>query len=121
MTTPAPQEHLAGHPPGPHRLGLQPAEVQEPLRVQLPAGHRPQGVDVLKEGLVLGAAAKGDADADLVVVNTCGFIDAAVEESLDAIGEAMERNGRVIVTGCLGVKEEEVRAAHPAVLAVTGP
>jgi len=60
-------------------------------------------------------------DADLVVVNTCGFIDAAVEESLDAIGEALEENGRVIVTGCLGVKEEQVRAAHPAVLAVTGP
>jgi ribosomal protein S12 methylthiotransferase len=60
-------------------------------------------------------------DADLVVVNTCGFIDAAVEESLDAIGEALEANGRVIVTGCLGVKEEQVRAAHPAVLAVTGP
>ncbi len=60
-------------------------------------------------------------DADLVVVNTCGFIDAAVEESLDAIGEALEENGRVIVTGCLGVKEAHVRAAHPAVLAVTGP
>ena len=60
-------------------------------------------------------------DADLVVVNTCGFIDAAVEESLDAIGEALEENGRVIVTGCLGVKEAQVRAAHPAVLAVTGP
>lgn len=60
-------------------------------------------------------------DADLVVVNTCGFIDAAVEESLDAIGEALEENGRVIVTGCLGVKESEIRAAHPSVLAVTGP
>jgi ribosomal protein S12 methylthiotransferase len=55
------------------------------------------------------------------VVNTCGFIDAAVEESLDAIGEALDENGRVIVTGCLGVKEDEVRAAHPDVLAVTGP
>jgi ribosomal protein S12 methylthiotransferase len=60
-------------------------------------------------------------DADLVVVNTCGFIDAAVEESLDAIGEALEENGRVIVTGCLGVREQEIRRAHPAVLAVTGP
>jgi len=59
--------------------------------------------------------------ADLVVVNTCGFIDAAVEESLEAIGEALAENGRVIVTGCLGVKEDEVRAAHPGVLAVTGP
>jgi ribosomal protein S12 methylthiotransferase len=61
------------------------------------------------------------AEADLVVVNTCGFIDAAVEESLQAIGEALQEHGRVIVTGCLGVKEDEVRAAHPAVLAVTGP
>ncbi|HHH38418.1 MAG TPA: 30S ribosomal protein S12 methylthiotransferase RimO, partial [Sedimenticola sp.] len=61
------------------------------------------------------------AEADLVLVNTCGFIDAAVEESLEAIGEALAENGRVIVTGCLGVREEEVRRAHPAVLAVTGP
>jgi ribosomal protein S12 methylthiotransferase len=60
-------------------------------------------------------------EADLVVVNTCGFIDAAVAESLDAIGEALAENGRVIVTGCLGVREEQIRAAHPAVLAVTGP
>ncbi len=60
-------------------------------------------------------------DADLVVINTCGFIDAAVEESLDAIGEALEENGRVIVTGCLGVKEAEIRERHPQVLAVTGP
>lgn len=59
--------------------------------------------------------------ADLVVVNTCGFIDAAVEESLDAIGEALTENGRVIVTGCLGAKGEVVREAHPQVLAVTGP
>jgi ribosomal protein S12 methylthiotransferase len=59
--------------------------------------------------------------ADLVVVNTCGFIDAAVEESLDAIGEALAENGRVIVTGCLGAKGELVREAYPKVLAVTGP
>ncbi|MBV2234223.1 MAG: 30S ribosomal protein S12 methylthiotransferase RimO [Sterolibacterium sp.] len=59
--------------------------------------------------------------ADLVVVNTCGFIDEAVEESLDAIGEALAENGKVIVTGCLGAREEVVRAAHPQVLAVTGP
>ncbi|MGB7990439.1 MAG: 30S ribosomal protein S12 methylthiotransferase RimO [Candidatus Methylophosphatis roskildensis] len=59
--------------------------------------------------------------ADLVVVNTCGFIDAAVEESLDAIGEAVAQNGKVIVTGCLGAKGSVVRDAHPAVLAVTGP
>ena len=60
-------------------------------------------------------------DADLVVVNTCGFIDAAVEESLDAIGEALAENGKVIVTGCLGAKDDVVLAAHPQVLAVTGP
>ncbi|MDO9371681.1 MAG: 30S ribosomal protein S12 methylthiotransferase RimO [Gammaproteobacteria bacterium] len=60
-------------------------------------------------------------DADLVIVNTCGFIDAAVEESLDAIGEALAENGKVIVTGCLGAKGDVVKQAHPAVLAVTGP
>jgi ribosomal protein S12 methylthiotransferase len=60
-------------------------------------------------------------DADLVVVNTCGFIDAAVEESLDAIGEALAENGKVIVTGCLGARGDVVRQAHPQVLAVTGP
>lgn len=62
-------------------------------------------------------------NADLVVVNTCGFIDSAVEESLDAIGEALTENGKVIVTGCLGAKEdgELVKKAHPQVLAVTGP
>ncbi|MEC4748082.1 30S ribosomal protein S12 methylthiotransferase RimO [Methylomicrobium sp. Wu6] len=59
-------------------------------------------------------------DADLVVVNTCGFIDAAVEESLDSIGEALAENGRVIVTGCLGAREGEIRARHPEVLKVTG-
>jgi len=60
-------------------------------------------------------------DADLVVVNTCGFIDAAVAESLDAIGEALRENGKVIVTGCLGARESVVKDAHPNVLAVTGP
>ncbi len=59
-------------------------------------------------------------DADLVVVNTCGFIDAAVEESLDSIGEALAQNGRVIVTGCLGSREAEIRERHPQVLKVTG-
>ena len=60
-------------------------------------------------------------EADLVIVNTCGFIDAAVEESLGTIGEALAENGKVIVTGCLGAKDGVVRAAHPSVLAVTGP
>jgi len=59
--------------------------------------------------------------ADVVVVNTCGFLDSAKQESLDAIGEAMNGNGRVIVTGCFGVEEGRIREAHPGVLAVTGP
>lgn len=59
--------------------------------------------------------------ADLVVINTCGFIDAAVEESLDAIGEALAENGKVIVTGCLGARPEVIMEKHPRVLAVTGP
>ena len=61
------------------------------------------------------------ADADLVIVNTCGFIDAAVEESLEAIGEALDENGRVLVTGCLGARADLVRQRYPSVLAVTGP
>jgi ribosomal protein S12 methylthiotransferase len=67
------------------------------------------------------ATAKDYGSADLVIVNTCGFIDAAVEESLGAIGEALAANGRVIVTGCLGAKQGVVQAEHPSVLAVTGP
>ncbi len=59
--------------------------------------------------------------ADLVVVNTCGFIESAVDESLAAIGEALAKNGKVIVTGCLGAKADAIRQVHPAVLAVTGP
>ena len=61
------------------------------------------------------------ADADAVIVNTCGFIDAARAESLAAIGEAVAENGKVIVTGCLGVYADEIRRAHPGVLSVTGP
>jgi ribosomal protein S12 methylthiotransferase len=59
--------------------------------------------------------------ADVVVVNTCGFIDSAVAESLDAIGEAIAENGKVIVTGCLGKRPEQIRAAHPDVLSISGP
>ena len=70
------------------------------------------------EGYVL---APGYADADVVIVNTCGFLDSAKAESLAAIGEAIAENGRVIVTGCLGVEADRIRAAHPSVLAVTGP
>jgi ribosomal protein S12 methylthiotransferase len=69
-----------------------------------------------------GYAIARDYDgADVVVVNTCGFLDTARTESLDAIGEAMAENGRVIVTGCLGAEADLVRSAHPGVLAVTGP
>lgn len=60
-------------------------------------------------------------DADVVVVNTCGFIDAAKAESLEAIGEALHENGKVIVTGCMGIEEDTIRKVHPQVLAVTGP
>ena len=70
------------------------------------------------EGYLLSPDYSG---ADLVVVNTCGFIDSAVEESLQAIGEALQENGKVIVTGCLGAKGDIVRETHPKVLAVTGP
>jgi len=60
-------------------------------------------------------------DAELVIVNTCGFIDSAVQESLDTIGEALNENGKVLVTGCLGKKENEIREIHPKVLGITGP
>ena len=61
------------------------------------------------------------AGADAVVVNTCGFLNSAKEESLQAIGEALAENGRVIVTGCLGVEADRIRAQYPDVLAITGP
>jgi ribosomal protein S12 methylthiotransferase len=70
------------------------------------------------EGYRLSPDYKG---ADVVIVNTCGFLDSAKAESLDAIGEAIAENGKVIVTGCLGVEEARIRAEHPKVLAVTGP
>jgi ribosomal protein S12 methylthiotransferase len=69
-----------------------------------------------------GYELSGDyAGADVVLVNTCGFLDSAKRESLDAIGEAMAQNGRVVVTGCLGVEKDRILAEHPGVLAVTGP
>ena len=70
------------------------------------------------EGYEISPDYKG---ADAVVVNTCGFIDSARAESLDAIGEALNENGHVIVTGCLGKEEALIRKAHPNVLAITGP
>jgi len=63
----------------------------------------------------------GKKDHNIVIVNTCGFIDSAVQESLDAIGEALAENGKVIVTGCLGARDDEIREVHPNVLAITGP
>ena len=69
-----------------------------------------------------GYAIVADYDsADMVIINTCGFIDAAVEESLDSIGEALQRNGRVIVTGCLGARADIIHSRFPSLLAVTGP
>jgi ribosomal protein S12 methylthiotransferase len=69
-----------------------------------------------------GYAVAPDYDsADLVVVNTCGFIDSAIDESLDAIGEALEQNGKVVVTGCLGANPARILERHPRVLKVTGP
>jgi ribosomal protein S12 methylthiotransferase len=65
--------------------------------------------------------AAGYEHADLVVVNTCGFIDAAIDESLQAIGEAVRENGRVLVTGCLGANPQRILERHPKVLGVTGP
>ena len=70
------------------------------------------------EGYELSASYEG---ADAVVVNTCGFLNSAKEESLAAIGEALAENGKVIVTGCLGVELDRILAAHPGVLAITGP
>ena len=70
------------------------------------------------EGYVISP---GYDQADVVIVNTCGFLDSAKAESLAAIGEALDENGRVIVTGCMGVEADRIRAAHPSVLAVTGP
>ena len=65
--------------------------------------------------------ARAHAGADLVIVNTCGFLDSAQAESLDAIGAALAENGKVIVTGCMGAEPEKIRERYPQVLAVTGP
>src|SRR3569623_2909410 len=67
------------------------------------------------------AVSRDYAGADIVLVNTCGFLDSAKQESLEAIGEALAENGKGIVTGCLGVEEGLIRETHPSVLAVTGP
>ena len=83
---------------------------------------RVDGERILTRLRAEGYAISADYDgADAVIVNTCGFLDSAKAESLDAIGEALARNGRVIVTGCLGAAPADVTGAHPTVLAVTGP
>jgi hypothetical protein len=102
---------------------IKPAAAQEgrlgqPWLPQGPGRLRTHPHPLRAEGYEISPSYEG---SDLVVVNTCGFIDAAVEESLDAIGEALNENGKVIVTGCLGAKGDVVMAAHPQVLAVTGP
>ncbi len=113
METPLPTSHRkAASPPAPKvgfvSLGCPKALVDsERIITKLRA-----------EGYELSPDYEG---ADVVVVNTCGFLDSAKKESLDAIGEALAENGQVIVTGCLGVEEERIRAEHPGVLAVTGP
>src|SRR5947209_14761736 len=65
--------------------------------------------------------ARGHAGADLAIVNTCGFLDSAQAESLAAIGQALNENGKVIVTGCMGAEPEKITARYPGVLAITGP
>ena len=70
------------------------------------------------EGYVVSDSYDG---ADVVIVNTCGFLNSAKQESLDAIGEALKENGKVIVTGCMGGNEQAIRSVHPGVLSVTGP
>ena len=108
----------------PH-LGSQPARAGQPRIGMVSLGCPKALVDserILTRLRAEGYAISPDyAGADAVIVNTCGFLDSAKAESLEAIGEAVAQNGRVIVTGCLGVEGATIRAAHPAVLAVTGP
>jgi ribosomal protein S12 methylthiotransferase len=112
-------------PPG-GRHALPPLSVQHSARVGFVSLGCPKAL-VDSEQILTQLRAEGYDivptyhDADLIVVNTCGFIHSAIEESLDAIGEALKLNGRVVVTGCLGAQGEVVKKAHPGVLAVTGP
>ncbi len=107
------------------RLGSDPARAGQPRVGMVSLGCPKALVDserILTRLRAEGYAISPDyAGADAVIVNTCGFLDSAKAESLEAIGEALAENGRVIVTGCLGVEEGAIRAAHPGVLAVTGP
>jgi ribosomal protein S12 methylthiotransferase len=112
LPKPAPKPHRAAPKPAP-RVGLVslgcPKALVDSERII---------TKLRSEGYQLSADYAG---ADVVVVNTCGFLNSAKQESLDAIGEAMAKNGRVVVTGCLGVEKERILAAHSGVLAVTGP
>jgi ribosomal protein S12 methylthiotransferase len=113
-------------PAGPRRASARRAAPERAPRVGLVSLGCPKALvdseriitKLRSEGYQLSADYAG---ADVVVVNTCGFLNSAKEESLEAIGEAMARNGRVVVTGCLGVEKERILAAHPGVLSVTGP
>src|SRR5690606_23205800 len=120
--------------PAPRRRGRRPARSIDPERPSMSQAPRigfvslgcPKAL-VDSERILSRLRAEGYetaadyAGADLVVVNTCGFLDSARDESLEAIGEALAENGRVIVTGCLGAEADTIREAHPGVLAVTGP
>ena len=137
----APPFRQAPHPAIPHRMSQNPpnlrpdlapkARFTEPKRVGQPTigmvslGCPKALVDserILTRLRAEGYAISPDyAGADAVIVNTCGFLDSAKAESLDAIGEALAANGRVIVTGCLGAEPDYITGAHPRVLAVTGP
>ena len=107
------------------RLGAEPARPGQPRIGMVSLGCPKALVDserILTRLRAEGYAISPDYDgADAVIVNTCGFLDSAKAESLEAIGEALGANGRVIVTGCLGTEEGYIRGAHPGVLAVTGP
>ena len=107
------------------RLGAAPARDGQPRVGMVSLGCPKALVDserILTRLRAEGYAISPDyAGADAVIVNTCGFLDSAKAESLEAIGEALSENGRVIVTGCLGADEQYIRGAHPSVLAVTGP
>src|SRR5262245_2672847 len=114
------------HRPGSRRTGAGRNRVKPVPRVGLVSLGCPKAM-VDSERIITRLRAEGYqlsadyAGADVVVVNTCGFLNSAKQESLDAIGEAIAENGRVVVTGCLGVEKDRILAAHPGVLAVTGP
>ncbi|MGD9783589.1 MAG: 30S ribosomal protein S12 methylthiotransferase RimO [Hyphomicrobiaceae bacterium] len=125
MTTSRSPKHRPAARTGPTARAKSPAAAQAPTVGFVSLGCPKALVDseriitrLRAEGYRLSPSYEG---ADVVVVNTCGFLDSAKAESLDAIGEALAENGRVIVTGCLGVEEDRIRSAHPGVLAVTGP